>query len=371
MDFLLFTSLYKLQFDNNMQCIFTVIFLKYHSTNFKINYSPHPSPSPIPTLILLYFQSILLKFLFFSSYLHHSQPSLSTQIPSCPRKILTISIKIMGGKNSLPSNSSTSRVPQATTPSPEETKAPSSSTQSRDLRGSLLNRMGFSGAGPGQVTVRDFKVPKWMEAPKPKAEEEEDTVAPDEFLERVASNDKYNLSYVQVKTGDDLRRQFLQRISKEGLWLPPSQRPPTSQSIIIFDWDDTLLCTSYLNSREDAMNITSAIVKDQLKALEEAVVKLLTKALSLGNTFIITNAMKGWVEYSSNMWTPGVQAVLQRISIVSARTEYENKFPDNYHQWKVEAFLEMTKTFDTGTITNLICMGDSMIEIDAGHTLAK
>ena len=119
------------------------------------------------------------------------------------------------------------------------------------------------------------------------------------------------------------------------------------------------------------MNITAQIVKDQLKALEESVVRLLTKALTLGNTFIITNAMKGWVEYSSNMWIPGVVDILQRISTVSARAEYESKHPDNYHQWKVEAFLEMTKSFDTGTITNLICLGDSMIEIDAAHTLVK
>ena len=49
------------------------------------------------------------------------------------------------------------------------------------------------------------------------------------------------------------------------------------------------------------MNITSQVLKDQLKALEEAVLRLLTKALTLGNTFIITNAMKGWVDFSSNM----------------------------------------------------------------------
>jgi hypothetical protein len=119
------------------------------------------------------------------------------------------------------------------------------------------------------------------------------------------------------------------------------------------------------------MNITSPMIKGQLKSLEEAVIRLLNKALSLGNTFIITNAMKGWVEYSSNMWIPGIAQVLQRITVVSARAEYESKYPDNYHQWKVEAFMEMTKTFDTGTITNLICLGDSMIEIDAAHTLAK
>lgn len=275
---------------------------------------------------------------------------------------------IMGGNPSSEKSeepkSKSSNIPQ------DSEKSGLPQAPSRDVRGHLLNKMGFSGAGPGQVTVRDFRVPKWMEKPSPKIEEE-DTVSPDEVLERISSNDKYNLSYVQVKTSDDLRRQFLQRISKEGLWLPPSQRPPTSQSIIIFDWDDTLLCTSFLNSREDAMNITSQIIKGQLKSLEEAVIRLLNKALSLGNTFIITNAMKGWVEYSSNMWIPGIAQVLQRITVVSARAEYEAKYPDNYHQWKVEAFMEMTKTFDTGTITNLICLGDSMIEIDAAHTLAK
>ena len=279
----------------------------------------------------------------------------------------------MGPKHSAPSKSP-EKISEQSKADLEESKS-SGAAPARDIRNSLLNRMGFSTTGPGQVTVRDFRVPKWMAKPptsnENQKEDEEDSVSADEVLERVASNDKYNLSFVQIKSNDELRRQFLQRISKEGLWLPPSQRAPTSQSIIIFDWDDTLLCTSYLNSRDDAMNITSPVVKAQLKSLEEAVNKLLNKALSLGNTFIITNAMKGWVEYSSNMWIPGVAAVLQKITVVSARAEYEAKFPDNYHQWKVEAFMEMTKTFDTGTITNLICLGDSMIEIDAAHTLVK
>ena len=276
----------------------------------------------------------------------------------------------MGGKPSVPSTSSfrPSRPQSLSTP---EQKAPSPSHPLLNVRGSLLNRMCFSLSGPDQLTVRDIKVPKPAEVPIPKAESAGDTVAPDKFLEGVASNDKCNLSYVHAKTSDEIRREFLKRILKEGIWVPPSQRPPSTQSIIIFDWDDTLLCTSYLNSRQDAMNIASSIVREQLKALEQAVVRLLTKALTLGNTFIITNTMKGWVEYSSNIWIPGVADILQQISTVSARTKYESKFPNNSHQWKVEAFLEMTKTFDTGTITNLICMGDSMIEIDAGHILAK
>lgn len=73
-------------------------------------------------------------------------------------------------------------------------------------------------------------------------------------------------------------------------------------------------------------------MKAQLKALEDAIIKLLSLALTLGNTYIITNAMKGWVEYSSGLWIPGVLQMLEQITVISARSEYEHKFPDNYHQ---------------------------------------
>jgi hypothetical protein len=119
------------------------------------------------------------------------------------------------------------------------------------------------------------------------------------------------------------------------------------------------------------MNIASKTVKANLKQLEDAVVRLINLALTLGSTYIITNAMRGWVEYSSSLWIPGVLPVLERVTVISARSEYEHKFPNNYHQWKTEAFLEMTKQFDTRSITNLVCLGDSLIEIDAAHTLAS
>jgi len=260
-------------------------------------------------------------------------------------------------------------------PPKEETKEQTENVvKARNIRNAYLTRIGFGQAGEIMkkyqgMTVRDFKVPKWMEGYRQPTEEDQPNQ--NEVHEKIASNEKYNLSFVQVKTNDEIRRQFLQRMSKEGVWIPPSQRLPKSQSIIIFDWDDTLLCTSFLNSREDAMEIQSKNVLAQLKSLEEAVVRLINAAMNLGSTYIITNAMRGWVEYSSSIWTPGVLSVLEQVKAISARSEYEHKHPNNYHQWKVEAFLEMTKQFDTRTITNLICLGDSYIEIDAAHTLAK
>ena len=39
--------------------------------------------------------------------------------------------------------------------------------------------------------------------------------------------------------------------------------------------------------------------------------------------------------------------------------------------WKIQAFLNMQKEFNSNLVTNIICLGDSFIEIEAGHILAS
>ncbi|KAF4648641.1 hypothetical protein FOZ61_002388, partial [Perkinsus olseni] len=51
------------------------------------------------------------------------------------------------------------------------------------------------------------------------------------------------------RSADDFRMQYLKKLSYTGVWVPQAQKPPQHQTVIIFDWDDTLLCTSYLNLR--------------------------------------------------------------------------------------------------------------------------
>jgi hypothetical protein len=119
------------------------------------------------------------------------------------------------------------------------------------------------------------------------------------------------------------------------------------------------------------MDIQDPAILAQLQTLESAASRLLTKAKVLGHLYIITNAMKGWVEYSSSLWLPNLQPLLATIRVISARTEYEQMYPDNYHEWKKQAFLEMTNLFETSTITNLVALGDSNIEMDAAKTLAN
>jgi hypothetical protein len=133
--------------------------------------------------------------------------------------------------------------------------------------------------------------------------------------------------------------------------------------VIIFDWDDTLLCTSYLNQRE-GLDFT---IRQQhlLYEIGRAVKELLEMSLQMGHTFIITNAMEGWVEYSAKKYIPHVLPVLQKLKIISARTKYETLYPSEVAQWKICAFLDVQRQLNLPIITNLNSFGDSAYEMDA------
>jgi hypothetical protein len=80
-----------------------------------------------------------------------------------------------------------------------------------------------------------------------------------------------------------------------------------------------------------------------------AQLKLLNKSHEYGKLFIITNAAKGWVEYSSKLYLPKTFQFLlnEKVMIISARTNFEEEFPGDFHRWKVEAFKSVKKHFDT------------------------
>lgn len=67
---------------------------------------------------------------------------------------------------------------------------------------------------------------------------------------------------------------------------------------------------------------------------------------------------------------PSLVPILDKITIISARTKYEPHFPGEVNKWKLNAFLETQNKLDEALITNIIALGDSMMEIDAAHHLA-
>lgn len=146
------------------------------------------------------------------------------------------------------------------------------------------------------------------------------------------------------------------------VYKPREERPRQHCTLIIFDWDDTLLCTSALQSGKPPSN-------QELLALEKEALKLLELAKTLGTVIIITNAIEGWVEHSCGRHLPTLAKHLSDVEIISARAKFEERFPDDPTQWKVEAFCQVKE--NSQTIANLVALGDSTAEMAALHAMAK
>ena len=150
----------------------------------------------------------------------------------------------------------------------------------------------------------------------------------------------------------------------------PNANPPNT--IIIFDWDDTLFCTSHFNSM-GILNHNAPLCekeREKLKKLERRVYQILNLSLQKGITYIITNSDEGWVEYSSKLYFPSLLPLLQKIQVVSSRKLFQKIFPNDFYRWKMETFSKIVKKYDKNILMNIICVGDSIEEIDAGKKMA-
>lgn len=157
------------------------------------------------------------------------------------------------------------------------------------------------------------------------------------------------------------------------VWLKPAEKPKNSQTCIIFDWDDTILCTSFLAPHQQLIYDQSVkfppALKQKLDELDTAACSLIKKSKEFGKTYIVTNAAEGWVELSARRFMPKTLVELKGIQIISARTKYEKLYPRNYQKWKVEAFLETRADMDEEAMTNLVALGDNVFEIEAAYIL--
>jgi hypothetical protein len=143
-----------------------------------------------------------------------------------------------------------------------------------------------------------------------------------------------------------------------------AQKPPAQgahpDTVIIFDWDDTLLCTSALKKCEPV----------QLLKLEQLVKATLELAMNFGTTLIVTNANDGWVQKSASKHMPHLLPTLKRIPIVSAREVHEDLFPEEPYTWKRETFLKLLRRKIAWEL-NLIVLGDSFAEIEAAESVSE
>ena len=78
---------------------------------------------------------------------------------------------------------------------------------------------------------------------------------------------------------------------------------------------------------EEDMENLAKIHKEALAAVENQVVTMLENFLRVSKVLIVTNAKKGWVEYSSSILLPKVhQMIMKYIPVKSARGEFEQQY---------------------------------------------
>lgn len=109
-----------------------------------------------------------------------------------------------------------------------------------------------------------------------------------------------------------------------------------------------------------------------LTDIEESAIELLHNCLKTSKVVIITNAKKGWVEFSSNKFMPALHKLLMNsVKIISARVDYEEHHPMETAKWKQLAFQKLWEckelNLDKAAITNLIAFGDSEYEMEAAR----
>lgn len=142
-----------------------------------------------------------------------------------------------------------------------------------------------------------------------------------------------------------------------------------AHTVTIFDWDDTLLSTTFLRRHQWGREFAWEDDEELDDAVASAY-RLLSRAIAHGDTFIITNGVAGWVEESAAKYAPMLLPLLSRVTIISARSLYELALPGDARAWKINAFLDVCQTLESDFV-NLIAVGDSFHEMEAAWAMGS
>lgn len=176
------------------------------------------------------------------------------------------------------------------------------------------------------------------------------------------------------RNSNQLRFAYLDKIlSSERKRFDFDAQEGRANNIFIFDWDDTLLYTSFLikDGKINKNIIVTKADKRKMDLIAKEVECILTKAKQLGKVYIVTNGQLGWVELSASRFMPSLLPLLSEIEVISARSKFEDIMPDKPTLWKVQVFMEISRAYNKAKLTNLIVIGDSESEMTAADFMGR
>lgn len=145
-----------------------------------------------------------------------------------------------------------------------------------------------------------------------------------------------------------------------------------ADTLLILDWDDTMLPTRWLESQGLSLDSGSKPSKeqlDQLQTMAEHARQTLNEAKSHGTVVLVTNAEHGWVELSCQRFMPSLWPSLRGIRVLSARSTFEHQGVAEPSEWKYLAFQNEIGAFcgppSGARCKNFVSIGDSPHERSA------
>lgn len=133
------------------------------------------------------------------------------------------------------------------------------------------------------------------------------------------------------------------------------------QTIILFDWDDTLCPSTWIRDNQPALSYSKPAPCEEryqrpLREMQRQAEAVLTLALKMGKVMIVTNAMEPWVETSCRNFMPDLLPLVEKIPVIYAR-------------WKEVAFgteiAGFYSQYERQSWKNVVSIGDSIFERDA------
>jgi hypothetical protein len=138
------------------------------------------------------------------------------------------------------------------------------------------------------------------------------------------------------------------------------------RSIVVFDYDDTLLPSSWLKSQgyDDFAATPNAHILEYCEMVAKSVADLINEAKTHAEVIIVTNASNGWVQDSCERFMPSIYPLITGLKIVSAQYIYRLVTHSTY-LWKKYAFRDhVLETFgyDFEDPVSFLSIGDSESE---------
>jgi hypothetical protein len=210
-----------------------------------------------------------------------------------------------------------------------------------------------------------------LAAPAYSWREEEDTTDAENGCDEESCGEESNPGFVPVSASRTLPGSASPEQS------PAQELRPFSfeETIFIFDWDDTILPSAWVQSqglRLDDESHVSEYQAEQLLQVANLAIETLRAAKQHGTVVMVTNAQRGWIELSCQKFMPTVLPMIEGIKILSARTTYESRECASPLDWKICAFRdEILRMYGDAALAdcsrrkNVLQLGDSMHEREA------